>query len=632
MSFCVKCGLQYDESTEHSFCARCGSDLRKITSEQQAIPEPSPIQPPSSIIQNQPNYKKPVAGIIVALVVGVIGVIWSCAELFHNLYGNPSNVQVLLYQTFPALQIKNLIGFSFALLGNAVLVIGALMAHLNHPNGAKVVRATAYSMIALTALLVAIACFAVFGSDAWPTLDAPTKGAMIGGLIGGTIGAVFQWGLILFLFRKCKPFSNASTPNNGDKKQLIFISLGVLFLLVILVAYFSGRSNKLPTTETQQTTQTTEPPAAPPSPTPAVVAPAVQTEEELKFNNEKKLAEGGDATAQFSLGLRYSTQTTYFVIGSKDDAESAKWFSKAADQGFTNAQIEIGRAYYFGRGVVEDKYKAVNWFRKAAEQGSVQGELYLGLCYKYGDGVPMNADEAVKWLTQAANQNDASAQFELGCCYSEYGGIDYVKKNNVVAYKWLSLAKAQGKQGTIDGKMGMDALEYVSFYLSPEQKSEAQRLAADFVPENGNAQVSQADTVATSAANKLKKNKELAESGDVQAALRLGLCYKNGEGVPANADEAVKWLTQAANQNDATAQFELGCCYSEYGGINYVKKNNVMAYKWLSLAKAQGKQGTIDGKIGMDALEYVSFYLSPEQKSEAQQLAADFVPQNDNRK
>ena len=57
-----------------------------------------------------------------------------------------------------------------------------------------------------------------------------------------------------------------------------------------------------------------------------------------------------------------------------------------------------------------------------------------------------------------------------------------------------------------------------------------------------------------------------------------------------------------------------------------------MAYKWLSLAKAQGKQGTIDGKMGMDALEYVSFYLSPEQKSEAQKLAADFVPQNDNRK
>jgi len=438
------------------------------------------------------------------------------------------------------------------------------------------------------------------------------------------------------------PPSNERTTNEQtqSKTGAIVAVLVVLVIVIVIVANSGNDSGSRSSNSTgpenpsgsSNPNYTRETSVSPPIPPTAKVTPAIQTQEEIQFNKDRSSAESGNATAQFSLGLRYSTQTTYFVVGSKDDSESAKWFSKAADQGFTNAQIEIGRAYYFGRGVVEDKNKAVNWFRKAAEQGSIQGELYLGLCYKYGDGVPMNADEAVKWLTQAANQNDASAQFELGCCYSEYGGIDYVKKNNVLAYKWLSLAKAHGKQGTIDGKMGMDALEYVSFYLSPEQKSEAQRLAADFVPENGNAQVSQADTAATSTANKFKKDKELAESGDVQAALRLGLHYKNGEGVPANADQAVKWLTQAANQNDATAQFELGCCYSEYGGINYVKKNNVIAYKWLSLAKAQGKQGTIDGKMGMDALEYVSFYLNPEQKNEAQKLAADFLPQNDNRK
>ena len=256
------------------------------------------------------------------------------------------------------------------------------------------------------------------------------------------------------MFRKCKSASNNPAQKPGDNGKLVIIAAGFIFLIVILIVCFSGRGNKQADTitETRQVTQTTEPSVATPPPTPAAVAPAVQTEEESKFNNEKKLAEGGDATAQFNLGLRYSTQTTYFVVGSKDDAESGKWFSKAADQGFTNAQIEIGRACYFGRGVVEDKNKAVNWFRKAAEQGSVQGELYLGICYKNGDGVPMNADEAVKWLTQAANQNDASAQFELGCCYSEHGGIDYVKKNDVLAYKWLSLAKAQGTRGTIMGR------------------------------------------------------------------------------------------------------------------------------------------------------------------------------------
>jgi len=488
MSFCVKCGLQYDESHEHSFCARCGADLRNTTSDQQATPEPNSIKPSPLITQSRPGQKKPIAGIVVAMVLGVLSLIWTCAALFHNLFGNPSDLQALFYQSFPTLQIKNLIGFSLALLGDAALVIGALMAYLDHPNGTRVVRVTSYSMIALTILLVAFSGLAVFGSDAWPALDAPTKGAVIGGLVGGTIGAFLQWGFILVLFRKCHSVSNVTTSNNGHKTKMVFIGLGVLLMIVMLIAWFNGLNSNMTNrnAEPQKLVKTNYIAVSPPLPAPAKVTPAIQTQEETQFNNDKRSAESGNANAQFYMGLAYSTQTTNFVVGGKDDAESVKWLNRAAEQGMVIAQVEIGRAYYSGRGVNVDKLQAVNWFRKAAEQGSVQGELCLGLCNKYGEGVPINANEAVKWLNQAANHSDATAQFELGCCYSEYGGIDYVKKNNVLAYKWLSLAKAQGKQGTIDGKIGMDALEYVTFYLSPEQKAEAQKLAADFVPENVN--------------------------------------------------------------------------------------------------------------------------------------------------
>jgi TPR repeat protein len=269
---------------------------------------------------------------------------------------------------------------------------------------------------------------------------------------------------------------------------MVFIGLGVLLMIVMLIAWFNGLNSNMTNrnAEPQKLVKTNYIAVSPPLPAPAKVTPAIQTQEETQFNNDKRSAESGNANAQFYMGLAYSTQTTNFVVGGKDDAESVKWLNRAAEQGMVIAQVEIGRAYYSGRGVNVDKLQAVNWFRKAAEQGSVQGELCLGLCNKYGEGVPINANEAVKWLNQAANHSDATAQFELGCCYSEYGGIDYVKKNNVLAYKWLSLAKAQGKQGTIDGKIGMDALEYVTFYLSPEQKAEAQKLAADFVPENVN--------------------------------------------------------------------------------------------------------------------------------------------------
>jgi hypothetical protein len=194
MSFCVKCGWEYDEKLENNFCAKCGFDLRKDASVQ------SELLSTTASAHGQTD-KKPIAGIIVAVVLGIIGLLWSFAVLFHSLYGSPSSIQIALQQIFPSLQIKTYIGLSFALIGNSALLIGGLMAYFSHPAGAKTVRITAYSMIAATALLTVLTLFATIGDEAWPTLDAPTKGALIGGLIGGVIGAVLQWGLMLFLFR-----------------------------------------------------------------------------------------------------------------------------------------------------------------------------------------------------------------------------------------------------------------------------------------------------------------------------------------------------------------------------------------------------------------------------------------------
>lgn len=50
--------------------------------------------------------------------------------------------------------------------------------------------------------MFAASYFAVTGSDAWATLDAATRGSLISGLIGGMLGGLFQWGLVLYFFRK----------------------------------------------------------------------------------------------------------------------------------------------------------------------------------------------------------------------------------------------------------------------------------------------------------------------------------------------------------------------------------------------------------------------------------------------
>jgi hypothetical protein len=61
--------------------------------------------------------------------------------------------------------------------------------------------------------------------------------------------------------------------------------------------------------------------------------------------------------------------------------------------------------------------------------------------------------------------------------------------------------------------------------------------------------------------------RKAAEKGNAVAQNNLGLKYLNGEGIPQDDDEAVKWFLKAANQEDANAQFNLGLMYHNDEGI-----------------------------------------------------------------
>ena len=46
-----------------------------------------------------------------------------------------------------------------------------------------------------------------------------------------------------------------------------------------------------------------------------------------------------------------------------------KWFRLAAEQGYANAQFNMGYSYAKGYGLKKDKVEAMKWLRLAAEQG-----------------------------------------------------------------------------------------------------------------------------------------------------------------------------------------------------------------------------------------------------------------------
>lgn len=65
--------------------------------------------------------------------------------------------------------------------------------------------------------------------------------------------------------------------------------------------------------------------------------------------------------------------------------------------------------YDNGEGVSQDHGQAMDWYRKAADQGYADAQLNLGVMYAKGEGVPQDLARAHKWLSLAATQGDADA-------------------------------------------------------------------------------------------------------------------------------------------------------------------------------------------------------------------------------
>jgi len=116
---------------------------------------------------------------------------------------------------------------------------------------------------------------------------------------------------------------------------------------------------------------------------------------------------------------------------------------KQAEQGDPDAQYRLGRMYYFGDGVAENREEAARWHVKAAAQGHAEAQYVLGLLYSVGDGVRQDKEKAVQLIAGAAELGLAEAQYALGMMYQ--GGED-VPQDDRKASEWLAKAAAQGRK------------------------------------------------------------------------------------------------------------------------------------------------------------------------------------------
>ncbi len=98
-----------------------------------------------------------------------------------------------------------------------------------------------------------------------------------------------------------------------------------------------------------------------------------------------------------SAGMSWSAdfQKGWDAYNKKDYATALREWTPLAEQGYAEAQYNVGWMYDKGEGVPQNYKTAVKWYRLAAEQGDAEVQ---GWMYAKGQGVPQNYKTAVKWF------------------------------------------------------------------------------------------------------------------------------------------------------------------------------------------------------------------------------------------
>lgn len=247
----------------------------------------------------------------------------------------------------------------------------------------------------------------------------------------------------------------------------------------------------------------------------------------------------------------------------KPEPDTLELYLQKAEKGDASAQCELGRRYFSGDGVAEDKAEAMKWYRMAALLGYAESQFILGTWYDENfdeyNGVPKDREKAKEWYLQAAEQGHAKAQFQLAELL--YHSKEYrLRREETEA--WYREAAEQGLP-------------------------EAQYAYANF-----------------DRANEYEWLQKASAQGYGEASIRLAFGYTREPGMEA---EVLKWSLKAAEQGNSRAAGLVGQYYNKLG----FKKE---ALKWCIQAQEDGSYGLLDliedlsAELGKEA-ELTEWYL-----------------------
>lgn len=151
----------------------------------------------------------------------------------------------------------------------------------------------------------------------------------------------------------------------------------------------------------------------------------------------KRLAQAGDAYAQYLMGLLY--RDGGLVI--PDTKRAQYWMEQAATQNVPAAQYALGKLLLSDDALVHDSDQGIRWLKASAQNGNDYAAYTLGKEYLSGRYVFKNTEKAAEYFRQAAQGDNPWAQYLLGKLYLMGDGVE---QDEEAAYQWFQAAAEQG--------------------------------------------------------------------------------------------------------------------------------------------------------------------------------------------
>ncbi|HEX3091826.1 MAG TPA: tetratricopeptide repeat protein [Candidatus Angelobacter sp.] len=319
-------------------------------------------------------------------------------------------------------------------------------------------------------------------------------------------------------------------------------------------------------------------------------------------------ASAGDVQTQLLLGMLY--QSGCGVV-KRDSTLELNWYHKAADQGNSLAENQIGS--YYDNGAGHNQAEGFKWYRKAADHGDAVAENNVGSMYAEGAGVQKNFAEATSWIRKAVEHGADNAMEELMALYDSGKAVPgkSLQENQQEGLTLLRSWADQGKPaaqlllaaGYTNGSMGLsrNLPEAVNLLRKVAEKDAAAEDYLGWAYSHGEGVPRNDDE----AFNWYRKS---AEHGNAMGQANLGFMYENGRGVHKDLAEAAKLFQAAAEQGEGSAQYHLAELYEDGKSVS---KDKITAIMWFILAKEAGGRDFMRELHPTTKYSGFSFYRHP---------------------